>query len=56
MHQYIGGAIAESNILSRHRLLILLSQAETEIVFFTQKLHVQIANNPRSALSQTDAQ
>ncbi len=31
---------------SRHRLLIKLEQAETEIRSFTRKLHIQTENNP----------
>ncbi len=38
--------------LSRHRLLILLEWAETEIENFTRKRQVQIENNPRSPQSQ----
>jgi hypothetical protein len=42
--------------LSRHRLLIKLEQAEREIGYFTQKLHVQMANSHRSPQSQTNTQ
>jgi hypothetical protein len=36
-----------------NRLFILLLQAEKEIRHFTQKLHVQIENKPRSPRSET---
>ncbi len=39
---------------SRHRLLILLEWAETEIKRFKGKQHVQIENNPWSPQPQAD--
>jgi hypothetical protein len=61
MRQYIGGVIAERNILSPLCLLVETSPFNLAFArgngnrYFTQKLHVKIANNPRSSQSQTDA-
>jgi hypothetical protein len=64
MHQYIGAVIAEpeGKILSPLCLLVKTSPFILAVAsgngnrFFTQKLHVQIANKPRSPQSQMDAQ
>ncbi len=62
MRQYIGGVIAERNILSPICLIVQTSPINLANGngnrFFAQKLHVQIAYNPRSPHSpmQTDVQ
>jgi hypothetical protein len=57
MRQYIEGVIAERNILSPLCLLVETSPfaSGNGNRYFTQKLHVKIANNPRSSQAQTDA-
>jgi hypothetical protein len=62
MRQYIGGGIAERNILSPLCLFVKTSPFKLTVArgignrFLTQKLHVQIAINSRWPQSQTDAQ
>ncbi len=62
MHKYIGAVIAERNILSPLRLFVIkkpINYAGTSGKrnrFFTQKLHVQMANSHWPPQSQTNTQ
>ena len=62
MRQYIGAARAKHNILSPLCLFVETMPIYKAVAsrngnrILTQKLHVQIANNPRSPQSQTESQ
>jgi hypothetical protein len=62
MRQYIGAVRAKNNILTPLCLFIQTSPNNKAVAsgngnrLFTEKRHVQIANNPRSTQCQTEAE